>query len=96
MDFTNISQLELSLNTSVSEIQLWANANKLPLNEEKTKVLMITGKRLAPKFHNLLNVTTVGVRTLEIVNSAALLGLEIDNMLSFNLHYLNAYCTIML
>ena len=40
-DFRNISQLELSLNTSVSEIQLWANANKLPLNEEKTKVLMI-------------------------------------------------------
>jgi len=53
-----------------------------------TKVLMITRKRLAPKLHNLLNVTTVGVRTLEIVNSATLLGVEIDNMLSFNLHYL--------
>ena len=49
---------------------------------------MITGKRLAPRLHNLLNVTTVGVRTLEIVISATLLGLEIDNMLSFNLHYL--------
>ena len=85
-DFRNISQLELSLNTSVSEIQLWANANKLPLNKEKTKVLMITGKRLAPKLHNLPNVTTDGVKTLKIVNSATLLGLEIDNMLSFNLH----------
>ena len=74
------------MNTSVSEIQLWANANKLPLNEEKTKVLMITGKRLAPKLHNLPNVTTDGVKTLKIVNSATLLGLEIDNMLSFNLH----------
>ena len=40
-DFRNISLLELSLNTSVSEIQLWANANKLPLNEEKTKVLCL-------------------------------------------------------
>ena len=39
-DFRNISHLELLLNKSVSEIQLWANANKLPLNEEKTKVLM--------------------------------------------------------
>lgn len=38
--------------------------------------------------HHLLNVRTVGVRTLEIVNSATLLGLEIDSMLSFNLHYL--------
>ena len=85
-NFSNISQLELSLNTFVSEIQLWANANKLPLNEEKTKVLMITGKRLAPKLRNLPNVTTDGVKTLKIVNSATLLGLEIDNMLSFNLH----------
>ena len=85
-DFRNISHLEVSLNTSVSEIQLWANANKLPLNEEKTKVLMITGKRLAPKLCNLPNVTTEGAKTLKIVNSATLLGLEIDNMLSFNLH----------
>lgn len=82
--FRNISQLEVSLNTTVSEIQLWANANKLPLNEEKTKVLMITGKRLASKLRNLPNVTTDGVKTLKIVNSATLLGLEIDNMLSFN------------
>ena len=47
---------------------------------------MITGKRLAPKLHNLPNVTTDGVKTLRIVNSATLLGLEIDNMPSFNLH----------
>ena len=85
-DFRNISQLELSLNTSVSEIQLWANANKLPLNEEKTKVLMITGRILAPKLRNLPNVTTDRVKSLKIVNNATLLGLEIDNMLSFNLH----------
>ena len=34
-DFRNISQLELSLNTSVSEIQLWANANKLPTKKRR-------------------------------------------------------------
>ena len=47
---------------------------------------MITGKRLAPKLRYMPNVTTDGVKTLKIVNSAPLLGLEIDNMLSFNLH----------
>ena len=47
---------------------------------------MINGKRLAPKLRNLQNVTTDGVKTLKIVNSATLLGLEIDNMLCFNLH----------
>ena len=39
------------------------------------------GKRLAPKLHNLLNVKTDGVKTLKIVNSATLLGLEIDMLL---------------
>ena len=47
---------------------------------------MITGKRLAPKLCNLPNVTTDGAKTFKIVNSGTLLGLEIDNMLSFNLH----------
>ena len=32
------------------------------------------------------NVITDGLKTFKIVNSATLLGLEIDNMLSFNLH----------
>ena len=44
---------------------------------------MITGKRLAPKLRNPPNVTTDGVKTLKIVNSVTLLGLEIDNMVSF-------------
>ena len=47
---------------------------------------MITGRILAPKLRNLPNVTTDRVKSLKIVNSATLLGLEIDNMLSFNLH----------
>ena len=41
----NLANLSSSLNKSVSEIQLWASSNKLPLNDDKTKVLMITGKR---------------------------------------------------
>ena len=47
---------------------------------------MITGRILAPKLRNLPNVTTDRVKSLKIVNNATLLGLEIDNMLSFNLH----------
>ena len=47
---------------------------------------MITGKRLAPKLCDLPNVTTEGAKAHKIVNSATLLGLEIDNMFSFNLH----------
>ena len=45
-DYRSMVQLEESLNTSVAEIQHWAEANILPLNDEKSKVLMVTGKRL--------------------------------------------------
>ena len=45
MDVENSAILNSSLNKSVCEIQLWASADKLPLNEDKTKVLVITGKR---------------------------------------------------
>ena len=45
-DYRNVSELSSALNKSMSEIELWAKANKLPLNEEKTKLLMITGKGL--------------------------------------------------
>ena len=47
-DVKDLATLNSSLNKCVAEIQLWASANKLPLNEDKTKVLTITGKRHAP------------------------------------------------
>ncbi|CAB4041675.1 Hypothetical predicted protein, partial [Paramuricea clavata] len=82
-DFSNISNLELSLNSSVSEVQHWANANKLSINESKTKVLLITGKRLAPRTDEKLNVT-LNNKILDSVYSAPLLGLDIDKLLSFD------------
>ena len=48
-DVKNLAHLDLSLNKCVREIQAWANANKLPTKEDKTKILTITGKRLKPK-----------------------------------------------
>ena len=82
-DFSNISNLELSLNSSVSEVQHWANANNLSINESKTKVLLITGKRLAPRTDEKLNVT-LNNKILDGVYSAPLLGLDIDKLLSFD------------
>ena len=42
-DVKNLAHLDLSLNKSVRVIQAWASANKLPINEDKTKVLTLTG-----------------------------------------------------
>ena len=85
-DVKNLAHLYLSLNKSVREIQARASANKLPINEDKTKVLTITWKGLKSKLNCELSVRTDSDNTLCNVESAALLGLEIDSKLSFNAH----------
>ena len=42
-------KLERDLNNSVTEIQFWAVTNKRPINEDKTSVMIVTGKRLKSK-----------------------------------------------
>ena len=85
-DYRNVSELSSSLNKSISEIELWAKANKLPLNEEKTKLLVITGKRLASELTEKPMINIGGKRILNVVESATLFGLEIDSKLSFTEH----------
>ncbi len=77
--------MNAELSKSVNEIQLWANTNKLPLNKEKTKVMMITGRRLASKVVNELAVVIDGDKFLKNTNKATLLGLDIDSKLCFSL-----------
>ena len=69
--------LSSSLNKSVSEIQLWASANKLPLNEDKTKVLTITGKRCVANLNGSDIDVFVNGKQLSNVDCATLLGVEI-------------------
>ena len=85
-DVKNLAHLDLLLSKSVREIQAWASANKLPINEDKTKVLTITGKRLKSKLNCELSVRTDSDNTLCNVVSAAFLALEIDSKLLFNAH----------
>jgi len=69
----------------VAEVSDWATTNKLPLNEQKTKLLIITGKRLHSKM-NCAPAVSMNGNQLTNVSSAKLLGLEIDNELSFKPH----------
>ena len=52
----SVRVLQSSLTTAISEVDQWATANKLPLNEGKTKVLTITGKRLSTRINHDLAV----------------------------------------
>ena len=85
-DVKDLATLNSSLNKSVSEIQLWASANKLSLNEDKTKVLTITGKRRVANINRSDIDVIVNGKQLSNVDCATLLGVEIDSKLSFNEH----------
>ena len=84
-NYSSIDRLEQNLNSSVAEIAEWSVFNKLPINESKTKAILITGKRLPSKINYEMALTINGTK-LEVVPSVKLLGLEIDSELSFNSH----------
>lgn len=64
--YENVGNLQSSLTTAISEVNQWAMANKLPLNETMTKVLTITGKRLSTRIEHDLSVVING-KQLETV-----------------------------
>ena len=84
-DCGSMGRLQESLNTSVLEVFNWALANRLPLNEKKTKVLTVKAKRLSTEINNNPEITCNG-SLLTNVMSVKLLGLEIDGILSFSEH----------
>ena len=84
-DYESTQQLQESLNRSVQEVVNWASVNKLPINEKKTKVLLVTGKRLPSKITHTPSITINGTE-LNNVSSVTLLGLEIDDKLTFDAH----------
>ena len=53
----DIDRLQISLNATVSEMVHWATANKLPLNEKKTKVFTICDKRLSNRIPNDMTIS---------------------------------------
>ena len=59
--------------------------DKLSLNEEKNKVLTITGKRLTKRITRLPNIKLNG-KQLDNVNCALLLDLKLEEKLTFEAH----------
>ena len=76
---SSIGRLEGTLNSSIAEIVDWAASDKLPIKEGKTKVMLITGKRLPSKINEGMTLTIKGTE------------LEIDSELSFT-SYVEKLC----
>ena len=55
-----MDRVQTSLNPVDFETVHWVTVNKLPLNEKKTKVLTISGKRLSKRIPNDINISVNG------------------------------------
>ena len=74
---------------STSNLEHWSQNNHLQLNTDKTKSMLVTGKRLKAKLsldEQVLNITTTKGVPLEQVSCYKALGVIFDENLSFNDH----------
>ncbi len=79
---------------STLNLEHWSEKNHLQLNTDKTKSMLVTGKRLKSKLspdEQVLNITTSKGVLLEQVPCYKALGVIFDQNLSFNDH-IDALC----
>ena len=80
---SNINEIENNLNAALGRIYDWCVRNKLTINANKTKSMLIGSKQ---KFHNTdLNVSIAGSSIVK-VNYVKCLGVIIDESLSWGPH----------
>ena len=90
IDLMDVPQsLCTNLQKNLNEVASWSSSNKMILNESKTKVMLVTGRRLASKLTDKDMVIKVNDTNLEQVESFSLRGLTIDSNLNFNHHVEN-------
>ena len=79
----------------MDSIASWSNTNKIIINARKTKSMLVTGKRLAKHvgktcWQNMLATKTLSLQSdnedIEQVNFQKLLGVTIDQELTFDKH----------
>ena len=87
--YLNIQSLTDDLNKDLEAVGEWASNNKMLINVDKTKSLLVTEKRIAKKLHDdvtpCLNLKIKNSEILEDSN-LKLLGLTYDRNMTFEPH----------
>ena len=81
-----VEELETKLNNDLLNVHKWCQENRMAVNAEKTKVMLVTTYQKKTRLEtNELRVSLSGIE-LENVVSEKLLGVVIDNQLSWKTH----------
>ena len=83
-----ISKLLHSMQSCISDVNAWATANMLKLNDNKTELMLVNSKR-AKHIHNLPSSITMGNAQIPFKESVKNFGLTLDCHLTMNAHVSN-------
>ncbi|CAF0857792.1 unnamed protein product [Brachionus calyciflorus] len=81
----NLESLMDRFNESISKLVNWCKFNRIDINWNKTKIMFVSNKRKL----NLPEFVTIDKNTVEVLNSFKLLGITIDNKLTFLMYVSN-------
>ena len=83
-----ISELLHSIQSCISDVNAWATANMLKLNDNKTELMLVTSKR-TEHLHSLSTSITIGNAQIPFKKSVKNLGFTLDCHLTMNAHVSN-------
>ena len=83
-----ISELLHPIQSCISDVKAWANANMLKLNDNKTELVLVTSKR-TKHLHNLPTSITIGNAQVPFKQSVKKLDFTLDCHLTMNAHVTN-------
>ena len=82
---TSLSR-QVNLQHNIDKLCQWSDKNKMVLIADKTKSILITGKRLKSRMQLSSLPLTASDSNIELVSSQKLLGVIIDEHLTFKEH----------
>ena len=83
-----ISELRHSTQSCICDVEAWATANMLKLNDNKTERMLVTSKR-TKHLHNLPTSITMGNAQIPFKQYVKNLGFTLDCHLTMNAHLSN-------
>ena len=83
-----ISELLHSMQSCISDVKAWATVNTLKLDDNKTKLMLVTSKR-TKHLHSLPTSITIGNAQISFKQSVKNLGFTLDCHITMNAHVSN-------
>ena len=82
----NVKTIETRLQMKTNKVQKWCTSNKMIINANKTKTMLITTKQKLKSIQNSANCLKIQTQgqQIEQITSERLLGVQIDNSLTWD------------